>query len=50
MPDLNGIEATRQILRTSPHIGIIVLTMFQDDDFGVRGDARRRARVCLEGR
>ncbi len=32
MPDLNGIEATRQILRTSPHIGIIVLSMFQDDD------------------
>jgi DNA-binding NarL/FixJ family response regulator len=32
MPNLNGIEATRQILRTSPHIGIIVLTMFQDDD------------------
>jgi DNA-binding NarL/FixJ family response regulator len=32
MPDINGIEATRQILRTSPHVGIIVLTMFQDDD------------------
>jgi DNA-binding NarL/FixJ family response regulator len=32
MPDLNGIEATRQILRTSPHVGIVVLTMFQDDD------------------
>jgi DNA-binding NarL/FixJ family response regulator len=32
MPDLNGIEATRQILRASPHVGIIVLTMFQDDD------------------
>src|SRR5512147_2386925 len=32
MPDMNGIEATRQILRTSPHMGIIVLTMFQDDD------------------
>lgn len=32
MPDLNGIEATRQILHTSPHVGIIVLTMFQDDD------------------
>ncbi|MBI1259497.1 MAG: response regulator [Chloroflexi bacterium] len=32
MPDLNGIEATRQILRVSPHIGILVLTMFQDDD------------------
>ncbi len=32
MPDLNGIEATRRILRTHPHIGIIMLTMFQDDD------------------
>ena len=32
MPDLNGLEATRQILRTSPHIGLIILTMFQDDD------------------
>jgi DNA-binding NarL/FixJ family response regulator len=32
MPDLNGIEATRQILGTSPHIGIVVLTMFKDDD------------------
>src|SRR5689334_2230019 len=32
MPDINGIEATRQILRTSPHMGIIVLTMFKDDD------------------
>lgn len=32
MPDMNGIEATRQILYASPHIGIIVLTMFRDDD------------------
>jgi DNA-binding NarL/FixJ family response regulator len=32
MPDLNGIEATRRILRTHPHMGIIMLTMFQDDD------------------
>jgi DNA-binding NarL/FixJ family response regulator len=31
MPELNGIEATRQILATSPHIGILVLTMFDDD-------------------
>jgi DNA-binding NarL/FixJ family response regulator len=29
--DLNGIEATRRILRTSPHIGILMLTMFEDD-------------------
>lgn len=33
MADLNGIEATRRILHTSPHIAILVLTMFEDDDF-----------------
>lgn len=32
MPGMNGIEATRQILYTSPHIGVIVLTMFEDDE------------------
>jgi FixJ family two-component response regulator len=32
MPDANGIEATRRILHTSPHIGIVVVTMFEDDD------------------
>lgn len=32
MPDVHGIEATRQIVQTSPHIGILVLTMFDDDD------------------
>ena len=32
MPDVNGIEATRRIVRTSPHIGVIVVTMFEDDD------------------
>lgn len=32
MPGVNGIEATRQIVDTSPHIGIIMLTMFHDDD------------------
>lgn len=32
MPGLNGIDATRRILHTSPHIGILVLTMFDDDD------------------
>jgi DNA-binding NarL/FixJ family response regulator len=31
MPELNGIEATRQIISTSPHIGILVLTMYEDD-------------------
>lgn len=32
MPELNGIEATRQICQQSPHIGVLVLTMFEDDD------------------
>jgi DNA-binding NarL/FixJ family response regulator len=32
MPDLNGIEATRQLTATSPHIGVLVVTMFEDDD------------------
>jgi len=32
MPGLNGIEATRRILQTSPHIGILILTMYEDDD------------------
>jgi DNA-binding NarL/FixJ family response regulator len=32
MPELNGIEATRQIVAHSPHIGVLMLTMFEDDD------------------
>src|ERR671911_195448 len=32
MPGLNGIEATREIQQASPQIGILVLTMFEDDD------------------
>lgn len=32
MPDINGIEATRQIVQTSPHIGVIIVTMFEDDE------------------
>jgi DNA-binding NarL/FixJ family response regulator len=31
MPGLNGIEATRYIVHQSPHIGVVVLTMFEDD-------------------
>jgi DNA-binding NarL/FixJ family response regulator len=32
MPELNGIEATRRIVQTSPHIGVIMVTMFEDDE------------------
>jgi DNA-binding NarL/FixJ family response regulator len=32
MPGLNGIEATRRILQTNPHIRVLILTMFEDDE------------------
>jgi DNA-binding NarL/FixJ family response regulator len=32
MPGLNGIEATRRITAALPHIAILVVTMFEDDD------------------
>lgn len=32
MPGMNGIEATRRILSSSPHIRILILTMFEDDE------------------
>lgn len=43
MPGLHGIEATRQVHGTSPHIGVLVLTMFDDSDSvftAVRAGAR----------
>ena len=33
MPGLNGIEATRRILNTCPNLGVLMVTMFEDDDF-----------------
>lgn len=32
MPGTGGVEATRRILHTSPHISVLVITMFEDDD------------------
>lgn len=32
MPGLGGVEATRAIVHSAPHIGVIVLTMVEDDD------------------
>ena len=43
MPRLNGIEATEQIVASSPHIRVLVLTMLEDDDSvfaAVRAGAR----------
>jgi len=46
MPGKNGIEATREIIGTSPHIGILILTMF-DDDTSVFSAMRSGARGYL---
>lgn len=43
MPGINGIEATRRIHRSSPHISILVLTVFEDDTLvfpAIRAGAR----------
>ena len=43
MPLLNGVEATGQIVQSSPHIGVLVLTMMEDEDSvfaAVRAGAR----------
>jgi DNA-binding NarL/FixJ family response regulator len=32
MPQVNGIEATRRILEANPDVGVVVLTMFEDDE------------------
>ncbi len=31
MPDMDGIEATRHIVRTNPHLNVLMVTMFEDD-------------------
>ncbi|HEX2054321.1 MAG TPA: response regulator transcription factor, partial [Actinomycetota bacterium] len=31
MPGMNGIEATRQIVEASPHIRVLMVTMFEED-------------------
>jgi DNA-binding NarL/FixJ family response regulator len=32
MPDMDGIQATRQIVQTSPHIRVLILSMLEDDN------------------
>ena len=43
MPVISGIESTRQILQENPHIGVILVTMFDDPESvfsGMRAGAR----------
>jgi DNA-binding NarL/FixJ family response regulator len=32
MPGMNGLQAMREILHTSPHIAVLVVSMLEDDD------------------
>jgi DNA-binding NarL/FixJ family response regulator len=32
MPDLNGIDATREVLAACPEVAVLVVTMLEDDD------------------
>jgi len=50
MPGINGIEATRRVLDHAPRVGVVVLTMFEDNDSvasamraGARGDVLKGA-------
>ena len=36
MPEMNGFEATQQIVQASPDIKVIILTMYDEDDLIVR--------------
>ncbi|MDE3229116.1 MAG: response regulator transcription factor [Chloroflexota bacterium] len=46
MPGVNGIEATRRIMRDSPHVAVLALTMLEDDE-SVFGAMRAGARGYL---
>jgi DNA-binding NarL/FixJ family response regulator len=46
MPELDGVEATRRIVAASPHVGVLVLTMY-DDDSSVFAAMRAGARGYL---
>lgn len=46
MPGVNGIEATEAIVQAVPHVAVLVLTMFDDDD-SVAAAVRHGARGYL---
>ena len=37
MPEMDGIEVTRILYREMPHLGIVFITMYEDDEFVFRG-------------
>lgn len=50
MPDMTGIQATREIARVAPDVAVLMLAMFEDDESVFAANARGRARLCTQGR
>ncbi len=50
MPGMNGIEATRRILNASPHIRVLVVTMFEDDESVFAAMRAGRGATCSRTR
>lgn len=36
MPNLNGIQATTQITKTNPNLGVVILSMYSDEEYILR--------------
>ncbi|HEX4997888.1 MAG TPA: response regulator transcription factor [Terriglobia bacterium] len=36
MPNLNGIQATAQMIKKNPHVGVIILSMYSDETYITR--------------
>src|SRR5690349_2762837 len=49
MPGMDGIEATRRIVADSPHIAVLVLTMFDDDESVFSALRAGPAATCSRG-
>ena len=48
MPNLNGIQATAQIVKRSPRTGVIILSMHSDESYLMRTLAGRRQGISVE--
>ena len=49
LPELSGLEATREILATRPDAAVLVLTMFEDDDTVLAAIAAGAVGYLLKG-
>jgi DNA-binding NarL/FixJ family response regulator len=50
MPECNGLEATRQLLRAEPESRVVLTTLHEFPLLCRRGKARRRLRLLFQGR